>query len=529
MYNTQVLNRFLKDSKLKIPFSSIQTAVSQQPMPNNITCLTNVLAEFGFESLSLQLEFKDVQKLLEFPKPFIAHTVTPTNSGDFVVVSEVKDDLIRYFHVADGEKEVSFKEFETTWSGVAIVSFQETVQTNVWQMLQYYREKYYTSLNVMALLVGGMFCYTAVHSLFFTIILLLKIIGVYASIQIIRYELGFSSQFAQRLCSTLDSQGSSCKNIVNSEKASILGVKWSHLGLFYFLGCFLTLSLAVFGNSVSTILNGLSFFTIPTFIFTGYSIWFQRYVMTEWCRLCLFLLLIFFFETLIFAYYAEWDFYSFVLNWKNIGTISTGFGVAAFVSYYWVELLSIDNQKTYYAKKWYQTKMNPKIIASLWNAAKYIEVKGAPTLTFQSSEEDKELHIIVITSPSCQTCRENHITIEKQAKQLKAKVDVLFSVNPYSEKETDSYKVIERLFQLYENNQIQMFHDAMNKWFSNKEITFKVWEKKFIPTVEKDVTSHIIKQFEWCEQHEIKHTPTILLNGRILPDIYEIADIANLI
>lgn len=529
MYNVGIISKFLDYSKVKIPISKVNAAVGKQTLPDNITCLTNVLAEFGFESLPIQLEFKDTQKLLEFPQPFIAHTLAPTRRGDFVVVSELKGNIIRYYDTVEGEKEVTLKEFEAKWSGIAIVSFQEVIKSDLWQTIQYYLEKHNILLSVMALFMGGACCYTAVHSLFFTIILLLKIIGIYASIQIIRYELGFSNQFAQRLCPTSDSQGSSCKNIVNSEKASILGVKWSHLGLFYFLGCFLTLSLSVFGNSVSPILNWLSFFTVPTLGFTGYSIWFQRYVMSQWCKLCLSLLSIFFLETLTFAYYAAWDFHSFILNWKIIGIISIGFGVALFLIFYGVKLLTLENQKTYYAKKWYQTKKNPKIRSILWNDAKHIEVKGAPTLMLRPSEVDNELHIVVITSPSCQTCRANHTTIEKQAKQLKAKVDVLFSVNPYSEKETDSYKVIERLLQLYENNQIQMFHDAMNKWFSGKEITFKIWEKYFKPTVDEDVTSHIIEQFEWCQQHQIKYTPTILVNGRMLPNIYEIADLVDLI
>ncbi len=68
----------------------------------------------------------------------------------------------------------------------------------------------------------------------------------------------------------------------------------------------------------------------------------------------------------------------------------------------------------------------------------------------------------------------------------------------------------------------------MHDWYDEKQKNYEVWAKIYpVQLIEKDFYK-LDKQKEWCTMAEVTATPTLLLNGHHLPDIYQLSDLKYL-
>jgi len=66
---------------------------------------------------------------------------------------------------------------------------------------------------------------------------------------------------------------------------------------------------------------------------------------------------------------------------------------------------------------------------------------------------------------------------------------------------------------------------ALNDWYEQKQKNYETWAKAY-PVALNGVEYHKIdKQNAWCQLAEVTATPTLLLNGYRLPDLYQLPDL----
>jgi len=66
---------------------------------------------------------------------------------------------------------------------------------------------------------------------------------------------------------------------------------------------------------------------------------------------------------------------------------------------------------------------------------------------------------------------------------------------------------------------------ALNDWYDQKQKDYKAWAKVYPVELDEANYHKLDNQKEWCKMAEVTATPTLLLNGYRLPDIYQLPDL----
>jgi uncharacterized membrane protein len=113
---------------------------------------------------------------------------------------------------------------------------------------------------------------------------ILSMIGVYISLEIFNQKFGNTSTVIGSICggdAATSQTVNSCNKIIDQDKTSILGLKFSDFSLIYFIGITV---LGLFLPATSFIIKG---FTLASVIAIGYSLYIQGFVEKAFCRVCL--------------------------------------------------------------------------------------------------------------------------------------------------------------------------------------------------------------------------------------------------
>jgi protein-disulfide isomerase len=66
---------------------------------------------------------------------------------------------------------------------------------------------------------------------------------------------------------------------------------------------------------------------------------------------------------------------------------------------------------------------------------------------------------------------------------------------------------------------------ALNDWYRQEWKDYEAWAKLHPVGEEQTEDTSLEKQREWCRMAEVRYTPTILINGYKLPELYSLEDI----
>jgi lysophospholipase L1-like esterase len=71
----------------------------------------------------------------------------------------------------------------------------------------------------------------------------------------------------------------------------------------------------------------------------------------------------------------------------------------------------------------------------------------------------------------------------------------------------------------------ELIKRALNDWYGQKQKNYESWAKAYPAPLNGVEYQKIDKQNAWCRLAEVTATPTLLLNGYKLPDLYQLADL----
>ena len=120
-------------------------------------------------------------------------------------------------------------------------------------------------------------------SLYPLLLVILFSIGLFVSVLLMFYEIDQFNPSLSKVCQA--GRKVSCQAVLNSVGAHFCGVSWSVWGSSYFGGILLTL---VTVPSVDLgYLTVLSYISLFSTVYPVYSVIYQKYVVKQWCPLCL--------------------------------------------------------------------------------------------------------------------------------------------------------------------------------------------------------------------------------------------------
>jgi uncharacterized membrane protein len=343
----------------------------------------------------------------------------------------------------------------------------------------------------------------------------LSVLGLVLSVFILQEKFGIKTELVSKFCNM--NQESSCDSVIKSDQSQITDwLSFTDLPLLFFGVNFFSLLLSPI-VSVS-IISGLSLLAIPFLI---YSVWVQKVQIKKWCLLCLAVSAIISVQGVIFA------FNPLLLNVSVFSGFLPYLFSAVLVSSGWFlikPVLEKEIKATKEVKELKRFKRNFRVFQSLSK-----EVKAESNLEklkgIEFGNPDSNTNITLFLSPSCGHC---HKAFEDAYELYKKNPEhvclkILFNVNP--ENEQNKYKIIVQNLLYINSVDPDKARKALIDWHVNG-VGIDAWKEKWgVEVHDMLVNNEMYSQYNWCAGNEFNYSPVKIVNSKLFPNEYEIADL----
>ncbi|WP_160069131.1 vitamin K epoxide reductase family protein [Sphingobacterium bovisgrunnientis] len=489
------------------------------PYKSNLLGISKMFTDYGVDNTGLKLS--DKSQIENLNTPFIAHA-----SNDFVIVKEVSHSSVKFIW-GSGEEEVDRDEFNQIWSGVVLVlqsssdsiepGYEEHRKKEVIKNIQQFLLGVLLSILLIVVIIDNP--YKSQANFLFTIII--NIIGCYVSFLLVLKQINVNSNIADKLCSVF--KKGDCNNVLESSASKFLGlISWSELGLGYFISNLLVL---LFLPSYIPFLFSINILVLP---YSVWSIWYQGFVARQWCGLCIMI------QILLWAIFCTNVVFGFLIP----ETFSL-YDALLLISIYTLPPIILNLSLPIYVKSKkflfteYQMKslmFKPGVFFSKVKEQPFYEVdQSVSNIIF--GNKNAQTTLTVLTNPYCAPCSTMHRRIEKLLNKLADKVNVQYIFTYFdTEDKEDFIKTIHNLIRIYLNNDIAHTNYLYNEWFNSERKSKFIFESKYCSNgheiaVEEEFRNHEL----WKRQSGLRATPTVLVNGYLLPDEYKLEDLEYII
>ncbi|MFA6087767.1 cysteine peptidase family C39 domain-containing protein [Mucilaginibacter sp.] len=483
----------------------------------NLLALNDVLNNFGIESGAYRINSDELPGV---PCPFIAHT---RKSGtEFLLVKSLDTNTVTVTDQNKKDYKIDVKEFENIFDGVVLVP--ETNETTLSQNKtsgSFSIEKIRYPLAI-ALLFIAFIAGVVLHSSVFmswqnALAWLFKTGGLAVSVLLLIQSIDKNNPLVQTLCR--GNNKANCNTILSSKAANVFeGLTWSEVGFFYFAGTWLTLMFS--GGSIA-MLQILAILNILSLPYTVYSIYYQARVAKQWCVLCCTVQVLLWLEfvPLVISFTQPFEFLN-ATGWFNL-LICMTLPVATWLL---LKPLLLKAQQVKPLKdQLRQFKYNGELFNSL--------LKEQPKYAMPAEEwsivlgnVEAENIITMVSNPYCPPCAKVHDVLNdwlNHNPDIQARI--VFTADN-SEKDIKT-PVTRHLMALNQLPDKAIVKQALHDWYNQKQKNYEAWAKLYPVQLNKADFVQLDKQKAWCQLAEIKATPTLLVNGYVLPNAYQIKDI----
>lgn len=511
---------FLKSIGAKVTERTIEETLKNHPNYPSLLAISDSFNEWNVENVAIKTtpeQFSD----LSFPLMVHLHV----EGGIFVIVKNIKDDLIEWIHPKIGKINEASDDFFNKWSGIALIA-EANEQSIEKEYITNRKKEFIENLRIPAIIAGfGIFTLYVLLSKFsnnwhYNATLLTKLLGTILSSLLLWQSIDKNNPFIQNICQA--GGKSNCNAILTSNAAQITPwLSWSEVGFFYFSAGFLALIINPNSILFLWILGTMALF------YTCWSIYHQAFVAKQWCILCLTIQL-----TFIIEFFINLNLFSVLkanpslLNFNDSVSFLQGLALAIL---FWISLKPIlqkSQQVQTLINDLRRFKNNPELFLNLLRKQEEMQFVAPNMNTVILGNSTAEHTITMVTNPFCQPCARTHKQIDKlleRNKNLKCQV-IFYTGNHNNEKDSRAI-VAETILSLPKNKQAE----ALHMWNENDEANIEKWKKQ-LDLQESNSFPNSLKQHQvWCEVSKIKGTPTLYFDGLKLPELYRVNDLNGII
>jgi protein-disulfide isomerase/uncharacterized membrane protein len=348
---------------------------------------------------------------------------------------------------------------------------------------------------------------------------LLSLIGIVISIFAMGVELGYQNQLVKQVCGAVS--GGGCQAVVKSKFAKgVLGITPADASVVYFATQFL---LFLLGTFYTTYFYAIAQLSLLGIVITVWSIYTQAIKIKQWCALCLGIVVVLLGQFCITVFTINTNFYG-----KNYLV----FIVLAFIIYailYPLKQLlktnTLNQQKLAELKKW---KTDVTLFTALWQQQPQVDTSMWDNDLLIGNPQAPQL-ITVACNPYCGPCAIAHKKLDELLKKYpnKIKLQVRLLCNPKIENDKLTIAVknlLQKAATIENNNQLE---EMLNDWFEWMNV--EKWKTKWIVNEQINVDASVEQHTNWMTEVGVKFTPTFYLNGRQLPNRYNLGDLEMLL
>jgi len=534
-----VASAYAKLLKATVTGSTIENEIEKNPYFPSLYSLAHIFSKYKINNNAYNISPGEFD-LYEVEAPFVAYVKLMGNAlNDFVLVTDMDEEFLSLVHGSNKKQKVSkevflgrtrqIKDDDVIFKGTI---FKAELTEHSGDLL--YRNKkieenkslvkniiaLISTILLITLAIGGI---APVNSLLtFTTIVLIKLIGLFAAGLILVHDNDKSNAFIKNICSI--GSKTNCDAVLSSAAAKIVGVNMGEVGLIYFSSTLIGLFLPNLDFTTKLFFISAANVIVVPYIF--FSVYYQWKVVKNWCPLCLTVQAVFLSEFI----------WSIALFWKSpytptlaghfVYTILFCIGVPIIIWYYLKpRLTKAMNHDLYYAA-YERIQFNPDIFDKLLTVQPTAPT-GWETIGIDVGSPAAEHVLIKVCSPYCNPCSEAHSALHKMLENnnnIRLKI-IFVTRNTVSDR---GRPVVMHLLALAESG-IQL-QKALDAWYLNPEKNYDEFAAKYPVNVSVEQQEIKIEAMrKWCDAANIAFTPTIFLDGYLLPENYSIENLANVL
>jgi uncharacterized membrane protein len=551
-FNTNLSNiakHYIMQLNVPVTAATLKQNLQQNPYYPSLYSLSNVFNKLNIPNQAFNITEED---LTQFTPPFITYCTGQTTGKDFVLVTAQNNLTVSYIDNGSKAKQISKTDFLTQWQKVVFVAEANAqsgesdypAKQKAEKIKQRRQQFLYAGVVLLISLLVYQFIVGAGRGLMVSaaIITLTKLLGVTATVLLLVYEVDKTNSFVKNICTA--GKQTNCDAVLNSKAGKIFGISWAEAGFFYFAATTLFLLWPSIAFSAK-----LPFIAIAGTLAAAYipfSIYYQYKVVKQWCPLCLAVQAILTIELIwaITNFWANNQYQTlsslissqtsspFPSPWgfQGSGTnvVLGGAILLPLVCWYLLKpmLLSFKNAPIYHAA-YKRLLYNPEIFNGLLHQQQAAP-DGWQNLGIDMGNPTATNTIIKVCNPYCGPCAKAHPVLEEIVKHnTDVKVKVIFTA---TNKVTDgANKPVKHLLAIAAAQNIHETEKALNDWYMAGKKDYEIFAAKYPMNGElKQQEPKIDLMKQWCDDAEITATPTIFINGRRLPETYNINELKNI-
>ncbi|WP_310378343.1 vitamin K epoxide reductase family protein [Flavobacterium sp.] len=448
-----------------------------------------------------------IEAITELPENFIALLKNDNDVNPFLVRRK-KD----YFVVVNQDLEkqkMSFDKLKEVWNSVIIVIETKEQEENPNKLK---KEYLLFCILLLSSIIPSIINFNK-YSILFNVF---TFIGFLISYLIIKGTFGMNNKRINKFCSSV-SKNQGCSNVINNTKSKLFNIiSLSDACIVYFS------SILLFSIFVEFNVSLLFLISICSILVMIYSLYYQAFIIKDWCALCIGISGILIIQFLILLY--NFDYFIFELS-----IISKAIIIVTFIFTLWhtikdIQIKNINLESTKF--DFIKFKRNKNLFNELLSKKKLInnDVLLDSDRIFFGSKKPK-LVIIAITNPLCGFCAESFQTYyEIVNKYEDVQINFIFSLFT-NDPNNPAYKILYSFLELYKRKSKKEAIEALKEWFDYKD--FNNWIKKHKQIVAQNqyIDAILKSHLDWTIQNKIHQTPTTIINNYYYPNEYNINDI----
>jgi uncharacterized membrane protein len=530
----EAVKQLLKKLRLKITDTTLRKDLQEHPDYPSLASIMDVFRNYGIRNEAYKIKR---QNLSDVPLPFIAHIKAdklPFNL--FAPVFKVDTDSFELYNPETHRVEKwDNNRLDRCYQGVILAVDADGVEGERDYYKKSTKEKSRLIFGIVAVfLLPLMTLLACLLSIFYkpdasivapTFFILLILLGCFVTATLLWYEIDEHNPALNQICQP--GKKVNCSRVLSSKAANIFKISWSSLGFTYFLGSLVTMMITgMYYKSVLGVLSWVNVLTLPYLIF---SIYYQWHVLKQWCLLCLVvqgLLLLQFivafaggFHDLLFI--DEMPFDSFF---------------AVFFTYIFVFLITqilmhllkeskVNGQK---ALNLQRLKHNRQIFETLLSRGRVID-RSTAGLGITLGNPNAKYQLVKVCNPYCGPCSNAHpIVGDLLYSNYDLQVQIIFTA--HGNKDDIMTPPVQHLLAIAKRGDELLIRKSLDDWYLPQKKDYNAFAEKY-PNIGmlEDQNEKIRSMRAWCDAVDISFTPTFFLNGRQLPDLYEIKDLRYLL
>lgn len=487
---------------------------SEHPHNDNMYGLRDMLRAYNIESEGIEMGEKEVNRML-FPS--ICHI-----GKNFVIAVGSDGKEISFW--ANGKiRKRNFSTFKNEWDGNALVvtstemAYEQNYRHNMG--VEWITKLSWTCMFFCPIVLLAVFLLNnQVVGILHIPVLALNIAGCVLSYLLLQKKIKEDCSISDKFCSMISEKG--CDAVLASQKANVFYIySWSEIGFAYFLANLTLLSVAPRFQS------GLVLFNYAAMVYGIWSVWYQAVKVRKWCTLCLSVQLVMW----LLGIYHTILLYNSVISlssvFQSLCVTSIFMLVSVVTTHLIVKSYRDDGVITSMTRKIKTFKVDNDILK-----AKYMKEEKYADATAVSSvfwgKEEAPHQVTVVINPHCSHCRKIFRQIKPLLQKDNLRIGIRMVFLSFSRDYDNGCLFFIAAYQKYGPKKAL---DIYSKWFDDitQEVNTLIMDYELDinhDKVEKEYAQHM----QWTFTDHVNRTPFVLVDGHILPSVYDIDDLEEM-